>query len=236
MKKFLSVLLVALATSSAFGAAIAQPSAGAASQNVVQLSATGTVDVQQDTLVLTLATARDGKDAAAVQSQLRQAVDAALTAVKKDSEASKMEVSTGAFSLSPRYNDKQQISGWEGSAELVLKGSDFPRITSAAARASTMTIGSVVFALSREKTRAVERDAQKLAIEQFKEQAKALVSDFGFTAYSLREVSVSLSNQGPFPQMMLSKSRVSSFSKEPVAVVPGKTAVTVVVSGSVQMR
>ena len=48
-------------------------------QNVLQLSASGSVEVQQDLLVLTLGTSRDGKEAGAVQSQLRQALETLLT-------------------------------------------------------------------------------------------------------------------------------------------------------------
>ena len=43
-------------------------------QNVLQLTASGTVEVQQDLLSLTLTTTRDGPDAAAVQNQLKAAL------------------------------------------------------------------------------------------------------------------------------------------------------------------
>ena len=48
-------------------------------RNVVQLSASGAVEVQQDELILTLGASADGRDASSVQAQLRQVVDAALT-------------------------------------------------------------------------------------------------------------------------------------------------------------
>src|SRR5438874_6712293 len=52
-------------------------------QNVLQLSATGIVDVTQDLLVVSLTTTRDGPDAATVQSQLKAALDAALMEARK---------------------------------------------------------------------------------------------------------------------------------------------------------
>ena len=48
-------------------------------QNVVQLSASGSVEVQQDLLSISMATTRDGPDAGTVQNQLKVALDAALT-------------------------------------------------------------------------------------------------------------------------------------------------------------
>ncbi|MBP7452341.1 MAG: SIMPL domain-containing protein, partial [Ottowia sp.] len=59
-------------------------------QNVLQLSATGLVEVQQDLLTLSLSTTREGADAANVQADLRKAVDAALTEVKKTAQAGQM--------------------------------------------------------------------------------------------------------------------------------------------------
>ncbi|MDP2768801.1 MAG: SIMPL domain-containing protein, partial [Giesbergeria sp.] len=71
--------------------------------NVLQLSASGSVEVQQDLLVLTLGTSRDGKEAGAVQSQLRQALEAALQEARRSAEPGKMDVRTGQFSLYPRH-------------------------------------------------------------------------------------------------------------------------------------
>lgn len=219
------------------GPAAAQSSLTPAPLNVLQLQASSTVEVQQDLLVLTLAAALDGKDASAVQAELQQALDAALQATRQSAEAPKMEVRTGAFSLSPRYGEKRQITGWQGRAELILEGRDFPRITSAAARATTMTISRIAFDLSREQRATVEQGAQKSAIAQFKRQAEQLSKEFGFSSYSLREVSLNSSNSspGPRPRMMAMSTSLKS-SDAPVPVEAGKAEVTVTVSGSVQMQ
>lgn len=209
-----------------------------APQNVAQLEASGTVEVQQDLLVLTLGTVKEGKDAATVQTQLRQALDAALAEARKSAVADEMEVSTGNFSLSPRYAQNQQISGWQGRAELVLQGRDFSRITGAAARVTTLTISRVAFDLSRAKRESVEGEAQQQAIARFKAQAARVSSGFGFSDYGLREIAVN-SNQhapGPRPRMMAMEARGVSAGDAPLSVEPGTATVTVTVTGSVQMR
>lgn len=208
-----------------------------APHNVVQLTATGSVDVQQDLLVLTLSTVRDGKDAAVVQSQLRQALDAAVLEARRNAEPGQMDVRTGNFSLFPRYNQNSQISGWQGNTELVLEGRDFARITNTAARISTMTIGQVAFSLSPQQGSKVEREAQSLAIENFKTQAADLTHAFGFADFTLREVSVNSNSYapGPRPRMMAMEAK-SAMADAPIAVEAGKSTVTVNVSGSVQMR
>ena len=216
----------------------AQNMAAPVPHNVVQLSASGSVDVQQDLLVLTLSTARDGKDAAMVQSQLRQALDAAVLEARRHAEPGQMEVRTGNFSLFPRYSQNIQISGWQGNTELVLEGRDFARITSTAARITSMTIAQVAFSLSPQQRSKVERDAQTLAIENFKTQAADLTRAFGFADYTLREVSVNSNSYapGPRPRMMAMEAKSAMVGDSPIAVEAGKSTVTVNVSGSVQMR
>lgn len=219
------------------GAAFAQNMQAQAPQNVVQLSAAGAVEVQQDLLVLTLSTTRDGKDAAAVQAQLRQALDAAVQEARRQAEPGQMDVRTGQFSLYPRHGQGGQITGWQGSAELVLEGRDFARITGTAARIKSLTIGHVGFGLSRAERSRVEREAQAQAIGNFRAQAADLTKAFGFAGYTLREVAVNSQSAMPGPRPMAMRAMAKPAMEDaPIAVEPGKSTVEVTVSGSVQMH
>lgn len=206
-------------------------------QNVVQLSASGTIEVQQDLLSIAMSTTRDGPDANAVQSQLKIAIDAALIEAKKAAQPGQLDVRTGNFSLYPRYGRDGKPIGWQGSAELILEGRDFARISSTAGKIQTLTIGSVGFGLSREQRAKVEGDAQGLAIERFKARATEIARGFGFAAYTLREINVSANDQGfvPRPRMMAAEAKAMA-ADAPVPVEAGKTAVVVTVSGSVQLK
>lgn len=219
------------------GAGFAQISQGAAPQNVVQLSAVGAVEVQQDQLVLTLGTTRDGKDAATVQAQLRQALDAAVLEARRQAQPGQMDVRTGQFSLYPRHGQGGQITGWQGSAELVLEGRDFARITGTAAHVTTLVITQVGFGLSRGERSRVEREAQAQAIDNFRGQAADLTKAFGFAGYTLREVAVNSQGGMPVPRPLAMRAVAKSAMQEaPIAVEPGRSTVEVTVSGSVQMH
>ena len=217
--------------------AMAQSVFQAPPQNVAQLAASGSVEVQQDVLSISMNTTRDGPDAGLVQTQLKQALDAALAIAKQAALPGQLDVRTGNFSLYPRYGKDGKINGWQGSTELVLEGRDFARITTAAGKIQTLTIGNVSFSLSREQRTRVEGEAQTQAIERFKAKAADIARGFGFTSYTLREVSVSASEQGsgPRPRMMAMAAR-AEMSDTPVSVEAGKSTVLVNVSGSVQMR
>ncbi|AEG92820.1 conserved hypothetical protein [Ramlibacter tataouinensis TTB310] len=206
-------------------------------QNVLQLSASGTVETPQDLLTLSLSTTREGADPAAVQAQLKAALDAALAEARKAAQPGQMDVRTGNFAIYPRHGRDGRMSGWNGTAELVLEGRDFARITQAAGRIGSLTLSGVSFGLSREQRLKVEGEAQQLAIERFKAKADELAKSFGFSGYTLREVAVNANDPGfvPRPRMMAMEAKAAGADMA-VPVEAGKSAVVVTVSGSVQLR
>ena len=228
----LGLLAAVLVASSAHAQTTAEP------RNVVQLSANGSVEAVQDWLTLTLSTTKEGTDPGAVQSYLRQAADGALAEVKKMAQPGAMEVHTGAFSLQPRYSNDGKMSGWVGTAELVLEGADFPRIGNAAAKAQPLTISNLNFSLSRATRSQLETQAQKLAIDAFRAKSAEIAHGFGFGDYTLREVTVSAADQnlGPRPVMLAKSARSFAADSAPIPLESGKSQVFVTVSGAIQLK
>jgi predicted secreted protein len=138
------VLAAALATPLAWSADQPPP------QGVVNLTSSATLEVTKDLLSVTFNTTREGSDAASIQAQLKQALDAALVEAKKAARPGQVDVQTGNFTLSPRYTNKGVISGWQGSAELIVEGRDMQAIGQLSGRITTLTINRVGYALSRE--------------------------------------------------------------------------------------
>lgn len=206
-------------------------------ENVVQLSASATVEVPQDLLSISMTTSRSGPDAQVLQTQLKSAMDTALAEVKKEVVPGQLEVRTGNFSLYPRYDRDGKSIGWQGSAELILEGRDFARISAAAGKLQTLTVAQVSFSLSREQRARVGGDAQSMAIDRFKTNARTIAQGFGFTGYTLREINVNANDQSyaPAPRVMAMAAK-SAMADAPVPVEAGKTAVVVTVSGSVQLQ
>ena len=232
-KKMIAACALATLVSGAFAQNIEHQTV----QNVAQLSANGSVEVQQDLLSISMSTTRDGADAGTVQTQLKQALDTALAQAKSAAQPGLMNVRTGNFSLYPRYGKDGKINGWQGSTELVLEGKDFPRITTTAGKIQSLSMSQVGFALSREARAKVEGEAQTLAIESFKARASEIAKSFGFASYSLRDVSVNSSDQGngPRPRMMAMSAK-AEMSDSAIPVEAGKSTVLVNVTGSVQMK
>jgi predicted secreted protein len=232
-----AIFLAACGSAALAQAAPAAPAAmQAAPQNLLQLSASGQVEVLQDLLTLRLAAAREGADAASVQAELRKAVDAALAEARKAAQPGQMDVRSGDFSVHPRYGRDSKINGWQGRAEVVLEGRDFPRITQTAARVPSMAVGDLSFGLSREQRARAESEAQTQAIERFKAKAADIAKAFGFSGYTLREVSVGSADSNTPPRMYTrakSEAISSLASDAAVPVAPGRTVVDVTVGGTV---
>jgi predicted secreted protein len=230
-----SIRSLALAT--AFFLSSAQAQVMPPPENVVQLSATLTVEVAQDLLRMSLAATRQGPDAAQLQAQLKGSLEQALAEARRTAAPGEMDVRTGDFRLTPQYGRDGKITTWQGTAELVLEGRDFPRIAQAAGRIQALTLSNVSFALSREHRAAAERDAQVQAVASFRGKAAELAKSFGFAGYSLREVAVNAGDSGMPPRpMRMAAAEAKMASDAPVPIEAGKTAVSVTVSGSVQLR
>ena len=216
----------------------AAPGAWPAPQGVLNLSASASVEVTKDVLVLTFGTTRDGPDAATVQAELKRALDAALAEARKVAQPQQLEVSTGAFSLYPRYAPKGGgIAGWTGRAEMVVQGRDMTAISQLSGRIGTLSISGVAFRLSREAQQKVEADVTAQAIARFRAQAGELSKLFGYQGYTLREAHVNTAGDGDMPvPVMRQMPMAAAADAAPLPVEPGKGRVTASVSGSVQMQ
>ena len=220
---------------------LAAPSANATEapppQGVVSLMASATVEVTKDLLTVTLSTAREGPDAGSVQTQLKQALDAALAEAKKAARPGQLDVQTGNFSISPRYTNKGVSSGWQGNAELVIEGRDMQAIGQLTGRITTLTISRVGYNLSRELREKVEGEVAAQAIARYRAKASDYARQFGYATYAIREVNVTTNESSPGrPMPMMQARAMSAPTDDALPVEPGKGTVVVTVNGSVQMN
>ncbi len=231
---------IAAASLAAAGAAFAQAGTPPP-QNVLSFQSSASTEVLQDQMRMSLSTTLEGNAAQEVQERLKKALDAALAEAKPQAAAEKMEVTTGAFRINPRYGKDSRITGWQGYAELLLEGTDLARISTTAGKIKSLNISGISFGLSPKTQREAEAKAQGEAIASFRNRAQQLSTAFGFGGYSIREVNINGNEYGgmqpvsaPRMKVMMSASMMEADSG--VAAEPGKTRVEVSVNGSIQMR
>lgn len=229
------VLAAAVAAAACGVGSRAQAQAPGPPHDVLTLAASAAIEVQFDVMAMTLSSTREGSDAAAVQAQLRQALDVALAEARKAVRPGQLDMRTGAFSLSPRYGNKGAITGWVGQAELVLEGRDMSAIAQLAGRLGTLTVARVGYSLARDTRERVEAEATAQAITKFRARATDYAKQFGFTGYAVREVNVGTGEPVFIQPMLRARAMASVASDESIPVEAGKATVTVTVNGSVQM-
>lgn len=235
MKNFKKVIACA-AFCACSGVTFGQAAAPALPMQRVSLSAQATVQVAQDLLTLSLATTREGVDAQAVQAQLKSALDTALMMAKNKAQPKLMAVRTGRFGLSPRYSREGKITGWQGSAELVLEGQDFVLLSETAGKLTTLTVSGASFGLTTTQRQAAQTQAQNQAIALFRQRATEVANGFDFKTYTLGEIALHYDEGTAMykPQMMAARAMAADAA--PVPVEAGLAAVSVTVSGSVQLQ
>ena len=205
-------------------------------QGVLNLSSSASVDVPRDVLSVTFSTAREGADAGTVQSQLKQALDAALVEAKKVARPGQLDVQTGNFAFSPRYAAKGGISGWQGSAELIVEGRDMQAIGQLTGRISTLTVARVGYSLSREVREKAEADVATQAITRYRAKAADYTRQFGYAGYAIREINVNANDAPPVRPVAMRMQAMSASTDQPLPVEAGNGTVVVNVGGTIQMK
>lgn len=233
MNSKLSIAIALAALAVCAGSAVA---AEAPRRDTLSLSASATVEVPRDTLTVRFGITKEGSDAGQVQSQLKQALDAALAEARKIAKPGAVEVQTGNFSLYPRYAPKGGINGWQGSAELVVEGRDMAAIAQLTGRVSSMNIASVGYSLSREAREKQESEVVAQAIARYKAKAADYARQFGYAGYQIAEVAVNADANVPMPMATpMARFKASTMADEALPVEAGKASVSATVSGTVLM-
>jgi predicted secreted protein len=231
----LSLLAAALVACASAAAQTLPPPAG-----VLNLSTSAAVEVTKDVLTIVFSTTRDGADAQAVQSALKQSLDTALAEARRIAKPGQVEVQTGNFSLYPRYGNPKTsgqptIIGWQGTAELQVQGKDAAAIAQLSGRISTMSIARVGYSLSKEAREKVEAEVTAKAIADWRAKAQQMSQQFGYSGYSVREVNVATNEPGGGPVPVMARMSMAKAADESLPVEAGKGEVSATVSGSAQM-
>jgi predicted secreted protein len=167
-----------------------------------------------------------------------QALEPALAEARKVARPDAVEVSTGNFSVMPRYAPKGEIARWAGTVELRVEGRDVETLTRLVGRIQTLSVAHVAYSLSREARERVQADVSAQAIARFRGQAETYAKAFGFSTYSLREVQLNTneSPNPPVPVFRAARADATMAAEAALPVVAGRASVSTTVSGTVRMQ
>ena len=223
-----------------FGASFSQaqdpPPGNSPAVDVLNLDASVSSEIAPDLAVVVMAVTREGIDTAAMTQDVSQILAKAIADAKA---IPGVQVASGGFSTSPRYDNKGQRNGWQVRAELILKSKDFGTLGKLVGRLSAgMDIVGNGFELSPELRAAEEARMIDRVVAAFQAKASATVKAFGYSGYGIRLVTLGQASHigEPRPMMMQAKARAMSASAEPMPIESGRVSLQLSVTGSVQMR
>jgi predicted secreted protein len=210
----------------------------AVTKNVVSVSASVEREVTQDVLSITFQTVQSGPDSATVQENLVHFLTEAVEQAKLKANGDEVRVETGSFGISPRYGKKGAIDGYQGSAEMIVYGTDTKTISQLASEIKVMSVSDIQHSVSRKLRKSFEAELTEEVIAAFREKADQYAKLFGFKGFTLINANVQVGG-GYRHSKSAGAMRVMASSAAMVESVPteaGKELVTATVSGSIQLK
>lgn len=199
--------------------------------DVVSFEAQAGREVDNDQLVAVLAVELHGPDPAALAEAVNRRMADALKAA---AAVPSVKLRSGNYQTFPRHDRNQRIESWQASQELRLESADFAAATRLVGRLQeTLVVRSMAVRLSPEARRAAEDSLIAQAIAAFHARAELVRSAMKAAGYRVRSLNIAMSSGSP-PRPF--EARAAMASSAPVAVEPGTSQVTVVASGSIQLR
>lgn len=216
----------------------------AQTKNLIALGAVVSREVDQDEVTITFETIELGSESNQVQETLMLQLGEAITHAKAAlGENENIRIETGTFSVTPRFTKKMVPDGYEGTAQLVVTGTDTTAISKFAGELKSMRVVDISYAVSRKTRIALESEMAADAIAEFKTRAAQYTKNFGLKTYTLVTANVSVNLQNYRGGSRMAALSVSSFgaagggsAAESMPMAGSKETLTAQVSGSIQLK
>ena len=197
-------------------------------QDVVNLQAEASREVENDQLVAVLAAEAQGANAA----ELAEAVNRRMAdALKQARQVSSVKLRSGNYQTFPRYGKDGQVDGWRVSQELRLESGDFAAAAKLIGQLQqSMNVRSMAVRLAPETRRAAEDALVAEAVAAFEARAELARKAMRAKSYRVREISIGTTGVGPRPML-----EMSAAARAPAAIEGGVSQVTVTATGSIQL-
>ncbi|KWU24727.1 SIMPL domain-containing protein [Burkholderia cenocepacia] len=231
------IVLALLATTAAAHAAEAQNTALFPQAPTLHLEATATAEVLEDTAWANLAVEQNAREANVAQRQVSERLAKVLAMIRQMGD---LRVKTNGFYTTPVYAADGRIASWRSRADVRIESSETQLVARTAADlADSARVDGAGFYLSGGARAAAEQGLIASAVKDFGDKASVTAKALGFEHTHIREVSLSR-NGGDMPRPMLAfamkSSRADAQPAAPVPMEPGKSQVSVTLSGTVEMQ
>ncbi|HWS03975.1 MAG TPA: SIMPL domain-containing protein, partial [Gammaproteobacteria bacterium] len=147
-----------------------------------------------------------------------------------------IDVRSGGYSTQPVYN-KNALSGWRASQQLILEGGDFTRIGKLiGVLQQQLQLSAVSFSVAPKTRAAVEQRLIDQALDGFKQRAEQVRKNIGVPNYRIVEINIMTEDAPIQPMPMMRAEAMSMESVAKPSFEGGDSDVRVSVQGTVQLQ
>lgn len=199
MHKLFVFLTAAIAAASVQAKDVVPPAPKGAT--VIYLSETATKKVSQDRIMANLVIREEGKDATRIQSRINRSMADALKTIKREKA---VEVSTGAYSVHPKWNSRSERNdGWEAQQNLSMNSEDAATVLDLVADLQGMGfhVQGLNYYLSNDKRRSFRDDLLTDAISHIQKRATKVSKQLNLENVHIAEISLTGDTNRPQPMM-----------------------------------
>ena len=176
-------------------------------QTALNISATETVEAEQDMLVASLRIQMEDKDAKTIQDTINKAMAKAVTEAKKYKG---LKIETGQYYVHPDYRyeqnretgeNKQILDKWRGSQTLTIKSLNADDVLKVTGNIQDMgfVMNSLEYQLSPKKYEEIRDGLMETTIKSLNERAKRVATALGKANVDLVEINVDAQPMMPQP-------------------------------------
>lgn len=184
-------------------------------QDVVQLpeghtalniSATETVQVDEDMLVASLRIQHEAKDAKAVQKHINEAMAKAVALVKSKPS---LKIETGQYYVHPDYryikveneNNKRVLDKWRGSQTMTIKSEVAEDVLTVTGEIQDMgfMMNNLNYTLSQKKHEETRDGLMEVTVKKLRDRAMRVAKALGKSDVDIVEINVDSNNYNPGP-------------------------------------
>lgn len=202
--------------------------------NQISLDASASVDVANDTMIVSLFSQEEGSKASVLSDRVNETINNALTSLKQHKA---IKVETENYSTTPVYN-KNQIVSWRVRQSIRLESEDMTLLSEVIGELQQqLKLSQVSFDVSREKS---EQETQVLidqALLAYNKRATQIAKTLKARHYKIVNMSVSTSTSAqPY---RYKNTRAMMAEAAPVAapeIAKGEKTLTVRVSGTIELE
>jgi len=201
--------------------------------NQIRFQVAASESVANDRMQAVLSVQDEDDDAAKLADRINKTMAWALDQSKGQNG---IDMRSGGYSTQPVYN-KNALSGWRASQQLILEGSDFSQIGKLiGVLQQQLQLSEVSFSVAPKTRAAVEQRLIDQALDAFKQRAEQVRKNIGTPSYRIVEINIMTEDAPIQPVPMMRAEAMSMKSVAEPSFEGGDSDVRVSVQGAVQLQ